>query len=45
MRQKVKERIFKILEAASARDPLSRAFDIFITTLISLNVIEESDLP
>lgn len=39
MRQKVKERIFKILEAASARDSLSRAFDVFITTLISLNVI------
>lgn len=39
MNQKVKKRIFEILEIASIGDLLSRIFDVFIMTLISLNVI------
>lgn len=39
MTQKVKNRIFGILEIASAGDLPSRIFDVFIMTLISLNVV------
>lgn len=39
MSQKIKSRIFEILEIASTGDLLSRTFDIFIMTLISLNVL------
>jgi len=39
MSQKVKNRLFEILERASAGGLPSRLFDIFIMTLISLNVI------
>ena len=39
MRRKVKKRIFEILEIASAGDLLSRTLDIFIMTLIFLNVV------
>lgn len=39
MSQKVKKRIFEILEIALAGDLLSTIFDVFIMTLISLNVI------
>jgi len=39
MRKKVKKRTFEILEIASADDLLSRTLDIFIMTLIFLNVI------
>ena len=39
MSQKIKNRLFEILEIASAGDLPSRLFDIFIMTLISLNVI------
>jgi voltage-gated potassium channel len=34
-----KKRIFEILEIASAGDITSKIFDVFIMTLISLNVI------
>lgn len=37
--EKVKRRLFEILEVASAGDLQSRAFDVFIITLIILNVI------
>ena len=39
MIQKIKRRIFEILEIASVGDLPSRIFDIFIITLISLNVV------
>lgn len=39
MNQKVKKRIFEILEIASIGDLPSRIFDVFIMTLILLNVI------
>lgn len=39
MSQKVKNRIFGILEVASVDDIPSKVFDVFIMTLISLNVI------
>ncbi len=39
MSKKVKNRLYEILEIASADDLPSRLFDIFIMTLISLNVI------
>lgn len=39
MSQKVKKVLFEILEVASADDLPSRVFDVFIMTLISLNVI------
>jgi len=39
MNKKLKNRLFEILEVASAGDLPSRLFDIFIMTLISLNVI------
>lgn len=39
MTQKAKNRIFEILEVASAGDLPSRMFDVFIMSLISLNVI------
>jgi voltage-gated potassium channel len=39
MNRKPKDRIFEILETAPAGDLPSRAFDIFLITLISLNVI------
>lgn len=39
MSQKIKSRIFEILEVASTDDLVSRVFDVFIMTLISLNVI------
>lgn len=39
MNQKFKKRIFEILETATADDQLSKIFDIFIITLISLNTI------
>ena len=39
MSQKFKKRIFEILEVATPGDRPSRIFDIFIMTLISLNII------
>jgi voltage-gated potassium channel len=36
---KITSRIYEILEAAKTGDGISRAFDVFIVTLISLNVI------
>jgi voltage-gated potassium channel len=39
MTKKIKKRIFEILEIASTGDLASRFFDIFIMTLISLNVV------
>jgi len=39
MSQKLKKRISEILEVATPGDQLSRIFDIFIITLISLNII------
>lgn len=39
MSQKIKKRIFEILEIASPGDLVSRLFDIFIMILISLNVV------
>lgn len=39
MSKKTKSRIFEILEVAPAGDIPSRVFDVFIMTLISLNVI------
>lgn len=39
MSQKIKKRIFEILEVAAPGDLPSKIFDIFIMTLISLNVI------
>jgi voltage-gated potassium channel len=39
MSQKFKKRIFEILEIATSGDQPSRIFDIFIVTLISLNII------
>jgi voltage-gated potassium channel len=39
MSQKIKKRIFEILEIASTYDLASRTFDIFIITLISLNTL------
>lgn len=39
MLEKKKRRIFEILELAEADDLLSRIFDIFILSLISLNVV------
>jgi len=38
MSQRLKKRFFEIIEVASPGDQLSRIFDIFIMTLISLNV-------
>lgn len=39
MYHKVKKRIFKIIETASEHDILSRIFDIFIITLIIVNIV------
>jgi len=39
LNERVKRRLFEILEVASADDLQSRSFDIFIITLIILNVI------
>jgi len=39
MSQKVKKRIFEVLEIASIGDLPSRIFDVFIMILISLNVL------
>ena len=39
MSQKLKNRLFEMLEIVSANDLYSRLFDIFIMTLISLNII------
>jgi voltage-gated potassium channel len=39
MIKKIKKRIYEILETAEAKDKISKAFDIFIMTLIILNVI------
>jgi len=36
---RIKRRFYEILEVASPSDKPSRVFDIFITTLIFLNVI------
>jgi voltage-gated potassium channel len=35
----IKKRVFEIIEAAQPGDTISRAFDIFIMTLISLNLL------
>ena len=39
MNQKYKGRVFEILEASKAGNLPSKIFDIFIMTLISLNVL------
>ncbi len=39
MSQKFKKRIFEILETATPGDRLSRIFDIFIVTLICINIM------
>ena len=39
MSQRLKNRLFEILEPASVNDLYSKLFDIFIMTLISLNII------
>ena len=39
MSKKIRIRIFEILEPASENDSASKAFDIFIVVLISLNII------
>jgi voltage-gated potassium channel len=39
VKQRVKQRLFRILEIAESGDTPSRVFDIFIMTLISLNVV------
>jgi len=36
---RIKKRVYQILEIANPDDKISRIFDIFITLLISLNVI------
>ena len=38
MAAKIRTRVTQILESGQARDPLSRAIDIFLIALISLNV-------
>ena len=39
MYHKVKKRIFEIIETASEHDILSKIFDIFIITLITINIV------
>jgi voltage-gated potassium channel len=39
MAKRIKERLYKILEIATVGDTVSKSFDIFIMTLIVLNVI------
>lgn len=39
MEKKIKRRIFEILEVASEGDTSSKIFDLFITTLIFLNIV------